>query len=185
MADAGKYELLDLLWDEVVSAPDAVRPVFKRHRQGDVLELDEEEATRLVEAGSVAPEGEREKQELARAEAQYRAALANVPDHLRHLVAEADAAALRDREVPVEELTVHTAPGFTNEGHPKYAAGAHGEGTGDGPEDTTVADLDATQASLDDGTKETRNARSGVRERKTQPNQAAGGQSEDKPADEQ
>jgi hypothetical protein len=141
MAEAGKYELLDLLWDQRVNDVEKPVPVFKRWVQGDVVELDEAEATRLVEAGSVAPEGERERQALAAAEAQYRAALANVPDHLKHLVVEAgaDAASLRDREVPVEERTVHTAPGFTNEGHPKYAGAAHGEGSGEGPEDTTVA----------------------------------------------
>jgi hypothetical protein len=175
MAEAGKYELLDLLWDQRVNDVEKPVPVFKRWVQGDVVELDEAEATRLVEAGSVAPEGERERQALAAAEAQYRAALANVPDHLKHLVVEAgaDAASLRDREVPVEERTVHTAPGFTNEGHPKYAGAAHGEGSGEGPEDTTVADLDATQASLDDGGKDTRQARAGVRERGTQPGEAA------------
>jgi hypothetical protein len=80
---------------------------------------------------------------------------------------------LAQRETPIEELHVHhpDAAGFTNQGHPKYAAAAHGEGgaTADDPDlnvddpdeaSSTVADLDATQASLDDGGKDTRNARS-------------------------
>lgn len=159
MAKAGKYVLRDLLWDERTNPVQETVPIFKRHVQGEVLELDEAEATRLVDAGSVEPEGEAEVRQANAALAQARAALANVPDHLRHLVADADPQELAAREVPVEDLTVNgpnAAPGFVNEGHPKYAAAAHGEGgQEDAPDGTTVADLDRTQAALDDGTGET------------------------------
>jgi hypothetical protein len=161
MADAGKYVLLDTLWDERVNPVTETVPVFKRHLQGEVLELDEAEATRLADAGSVAVEGEREARELEAARNRYRAALAALPDDLRHKLGEVDLDELADREIPVEELSVHhpDARGFTNEGHPKYAAAAHGEGgTGEGldkagDETATTEELDATQASLDDGAK--------------------------------
>jgi hypothetical protein len=135
MADAGKYVLLDTLWDERVNPVTETVPVFKRHRQGEVLDLDEAEATRLADAGSIAVEGEREARELEAARNRYRAALAALPDDLRHKLGEVDLDELADREIPVEELSVHhpDARGFTNEGHPKYAAAAHGEGgTGEG-----------------------------------------------------
>lgn len=169
MADAGSYELLDLFWDERVNPITEQVPVFKRHMQGEVLELDEAEATRLVEAGSVAPEGERQKVELLAAQERFRVALANAPDDVRRSLADFDPAAEAEREVPVEELHVHhpAVAGFTNEGHPKYAASSHGEGgVGEGlnvddPDEpsASTAQLDATQASLDDGGKDTRNAR--------------------------
>lgn len=174
MADAGNYVLLDLFWDERVNEYDKPVPLFKRHLQGEVLELDEAEATRLVEAGSVEPEGAREERQLQLARAQLRAALAQLPDPLRSLApSDEELDALAQRETPLEELHVHhpDVRGFTNEGHPKYAAAAHGEGgvspddpdlNADDPDEasSTVRELDATQASLDDGGKDTRNARS-------------------------
>lgn len=175
MADAGKYVLRDLFWDERVNPVTEAVPIFKRHQQGEVLDLDEAEATRLVDAGSVEPEGAREVREAEAAVQRARAALANVPDHLRHLVADVDPVELAEREVPVEERTVHFgAEGLVNEGHPKYAAAAHGEGDGGADDDTTVADLDRTQAALDDGTG---NSTPPPREHKTQPGDVAGGKS--------
>lgn len=176
MADAGKYELLDLFWDKRTNDVEKPVPVFHRYVQGEVLDLDEAEATRLVEAGSVAPEGARQSAELERARAAYQAALANLPDELRGAVAEnVTAESLADRETPVEELHVHhpEAEGFVNAGHPQYASAAHGQGNAGGPEDTTQDDIAATQASLDDGAKTTRNAREGAREHKAQPQDVA------------
>jgi hypothetical protein len=153
MADAGKYVLLDLFWDERTNDLDKAIPVFTRHKQGEVLDLDEGEATRLLEAGSVEPEGARKHDEFAAARDRFRAALANLPDDLRAAV-RGDLEDLVRREVPVEELTVHTAPGLTNPGHPRYAAAAHGEGGVDEPESgqATTEELTDTQAALDDGT---------------------------------
>jgi hypothetical protein len=174
VADAGRYVLVDLFWDERTNEYDKPVPIFKRHVQGEVLDLDEAEATRLVEAGSVEPEGARENRELELARARLRVALAQVPDDLRPaLLSDQELEEFAQRETPLEELHVHhpDAAGFTNQGHPKYAATAHGEGgaTADDPDlnvddpdeaSSTVAALDATQASLDDGGKDTRNARS-------------------------
>ena len=174
MADAGRYVLVDLFWDKRTNEYDKPVPIFKRHLQGEVLDLDEAEATRLVEAGSVEPEGAREDRELELARARLRVALAQYPDDLRPLVpSDEELDELARRETPIEELHVHhrEVRGFTNEGHPKYAAAAHGEGgvglddpdlNADDPDEasSTVAELDATQASLDDGGKDTRNARS-------------------------
>lgn len=53
---AGKYELIVPRWDQITSKPG--EPFnFTRHRQGDVVELDVEEARRLVRAGAVKPKG--------------------------------------------------------------------------------------------------------------------------------
>lgn len=175
MADAGQYVLLDLFWDERTNEYDKPIPIFKRHLQGEVLDLDEADATRLLEAGSVEPEGQREARELELARARLRAALGQLPDALRPAVLsdEEFLDQFAQRETPLEELHVHhpEVRGFTNQGHPKYAAAAHGEGgvslddpdlNADDPDEasSTVAALDATQASLDDGGKDTRNARS-------------------------
>jgi hypothetical protein len=48
VADAGRYVLVDLFWDERTNEYDKPVPIFKRHLQGEVLDLDEAEATRLV-----------------------------------------------------------------------------------------------------------------------------------------
>jgi hypothetical protein len=139
VADAGRYVLVDLFWDERTNEYDKPVPIFKRHVKGEVLDLDEAEATRLVEAGSVEPEGQREARELELARARLRVALAQYPDDLRPLVpSDEELDELARRETPIEELHVH---------HPDEAS-------------STVAALDATQASLDDGGKDTRNARS-------------------------
>lgn len=56
----GKYELIVLSWDELVSKPgDPVE--FKRHTKGDIVTLNVEDANRLVRAGAVVKPGEREK----------------------------------------------------------------------------------------------------------------------------
>lgn len=51
-ATAGRYELVAIVWDELTSKPG--RPdIFVRHRQGDIVQLDAAEATRLLAAGAV------------------------------------------------------------------------------------------------------------------------------------
>jgi hypothetical protein len=185
---AGEYELLDLRWDEPTSKPGDPVFTFVRHEQGDIVKLDEENAKRLVLAGYVAPKGERQKAEAAAAAARFRASLAQVPDDVRAaLLAEfgGDEAkvqkAVEDAQTAPEALTVHTAPGLVNEGNPRYAAAAHGEGNGGGDpqkpgkvkEDAAVGEnagdgrvdlgaggvADSAVVSEDDGTKTTRNAR--------------------------
>jgi hypothetical protein len=169
VADAGKYVLLDLFWDERTNEYDKPVPLFQRHLQGEVLDLDEAEATRLLEAGSVEAEGEREGRELRVAHERFLAALANAPDDVRAKLGDVTALDLQDRAVTQEELHVHhpDAVGFTNPGHPKYASATQGEGgVGEGldeagDETATTDELDATQASLDDGSKQSSRARGG------------------------
>lgn len=51
---AGKYELIVPRWDQITSKPG--QPFdFTRHRRGDVVDLNVEEARRLVRAGAVKP----------------------------------------------------------------------------------------------------------------------------------
>jgi hypothetical protein len=179
MADAGKYRLLDLFWDERTNPINETVAVFKRHVQGDILDLDEAEATRLVDADAVEPEDAPRLREVSAARDRFLASLAALPDDLRSRVLGDKSTdevldELEGRETPVEELHVHhpDAVGFTNAGHPKYAAAAHGEGgvgegldEADGPTATTE-ELDATQSSLDDGTKTSTNARGGAAARR-------------------
>lgn len=62
---AGKYELIVMSWDKLVSKPgDPVE--FKRHNQGDIVTLNVEDANRLVRAGAVVKPGEREKNNAER-----------------------------------------------------------------------------------------------------------------------
>jgi hypothetical protein len=130
---AGEYELLVDSWDEPTNKPGEPF-TFVRHYKGETVTLNEEEARRLVLAGAAGEPGAREKAQLEIAKAQYLAALAAVPDALRPQLTEEAALEAFGREVPVEELTVHTAPGFPNEGpRPRVAEATVGEGTG-GPE---------------------------------------------------
>jgi hypothetical protein len=135
----GEYELLADSWDETTSEPD--KPyTFKRHYKGDLVTLSEEDARRLVPVGAVGEPGAREKAQLEVAKAQYLAALAAVPDALRSQITEEQALEAFGREIPVEELTVATAPGHPNVGErPRVAEASTGEGTG-GPENTEAVE---------------------------------------------
>lgn len=84
---AGEYELVAVLWDQPLSKPNEPFD-FKRHRAGDKVTLNVEEARRLVTAGVVVKPGERERQQVAAAQAQLQAALAAVPLELRELTVE-------------------------------------------------------------------------------------------------
>ena len=79
---AGEYELVAVQWDEPTSKPGEPF-TFIRHRRGDTVTLNEEEASRLVRAGAVVKPGEREKVAAQFAKAQFAAALAALPDDLR------------------------------------------------------------------------------------------------------
>lgn len=52
---AGSYRLLSKFWDEIKSKPGEPFD-FTRHRRGDTVELDVEQARRLVKAGAVMSE---------------------------------------------------------------------------------------------------------------------------------
>lgn len=79
---AGKYELVALRWDKILSKPGEPFD-FKRYRRGDSVDLDVEEARRLVAAGAVVKPGELERQRAEAAKRAYDAAMALVPDSLR------------------------------------------------------------------------------------------------------
>lgn len=90
---AGKYQLVSPRWDQITSKPG--EPLdYIRHRRGDIVELNAEDAKRLVAAGAVVKPGALEKakaeqaRELAeRAAADYRAILAGLPEDVRSEVA--------------------------------------------------------------------------------------------------
>lgn len=79
---AGEYELVALQWDQQTSKPGEPFD-FVRHRAGDRVTLDVEEAHRLVRAGAVAKPGERERQRVTAAQAALAASLAALPADLR------------------------------------------------------------------------------------------------------
>lgn len=83
---AGTYELVALQWDQQTSKPGEPFD-FTRHRRGDKVTLDADDARRLVRAGAVTKPGERQKAEAERAKAAYAAAVAQLPDDIRAEVA--------------------------------------------------------------------------------------------------
>lgn len=77
-ANPGKYELVAELWDRYLSEPG--KPFdFERFRKGDIVELNVEEARRLVAAGAVIEPGARERAAYQAAKAAYEAAAALLP----------------------------------------------------------------------------------------------------------
>lgn len=109
---AGSYELVALQWDEPTSKPGEPF-TFVRHRRGDTVELDEEEARRLVLAGAVVEPGSREKAAAELAKAQFAAALAALPDDLR-------------AEVLGQQAVAADATGFTTPNPPGTAEQGQG-----------------------------------------------------------
>lgn len=90
---AGKYQLVSQRWDQITSKPG--EPLdYIRHRRGDVIELNSEDAKRLVAAGAVVKPGQLEQsraeqaRELAeRAQREYEAVLAGLPEDVRAEIA--------------------------------------------------------------------------------------------------
>ncbi len=123
---AGRYELLDDQWDELVNGwPfDDRTPKFVRHTKGEVLELDDETAFRLMRGGCVAPEGERQEREYRRARAAMERARASLPPEMRDKVDEEDLQRLvAQRETGEPDLMAQAV----NPGHPQYANATVGE----------------------------------------------------------
>lgn len=88
---AGKYELVALRWDKITSKP--TEPLdFVRYRKGDVIDLNVEDARRLVLAGAVVKPGSRQEAQAAAALANLRAALAQLtPEQRTALLATGEA----------------------------------------------------------------------------------------------
>lgn len=90
---AGKYQLVARRWDQITSKPG--EPLdYVRHRRGGIVELNAEDAKRLVAAGAVVKPGQLEQTaaEQARAVAEraqrdYEAILTGLPDDVRAEVA--------------------------------------------------------------------------------------------------
>lgn len=90
---AGKYQLVAVRWDQITSKPN--EPLdYIRHRKGAIVDLNVEDAKRLVAAGAVVRPGqlEKTKAEQARAQAEraaaeYQAILAGLPEDVRAEVA--------------------------------------------------------------------------------------------------
>lgn len=79
---AGRYELVSLFWEEPISKPGEPYN-FVRHVRGDLVDLDDENARRLLAAGAVVEPGSRERAAAMAAKAQYEAALAALPDSVK------------------------------------------------------------------------------------------------------
>jgi hypothetical protein len=79
---AGKYELVATSWDEPTSKPGDPFS-YKRHRRGDIVTLNDEEARRLVRAGAVVKPGERERGVAEQLAAQAQAAQRAYEEALR------------------------------------------------------------------------------------------------------
>ena len=103
---AGKYQLVAVRWDQITSKPG--EPLdYVRHRKGAIVDLNAEDAKRLVAAGAVVRPGqlEKTKAEQARAQAEraaaeYQAILAGLPEDVRAEIAPATVAAAGGASVP-------------------------------------------------------------------------------------
>lgn len=125
---AGKYELVALQWDEILSKPG--EPFnFKRHKQGDVVELNVEDARRLVRAGAVVKPGSRQKAQAQLALANFRAALEQLtPEQRKEVLADAKAdESGTSRRSPRKSTT----PGAEQSKPPGETGGTDGGGPAD------------------------------------------------------
>lgn len=103
---AGKYQLVAVRWDQITSKPG--EPLdYVRHRRGAIVDLNAEDAKRLVAAGAVVKPGqlEKDKAEQAkaiaeRAAAEYQAILAGLPEDVRSEVAPSTVAATGSTKEP-------------------------------------------------------------------------------------
>lgn len=136
---AGKYQLVAVRWDEIKSKPGEPL-VFKRHRKGDIVELDEATAKRLVKAGAVVTPGQLEKNKAEqaralaeRAAADYQAILAGLPEDVR------------------AEIAPGTVPsdGTPPQGGTGSSGGTGGDGSGDGSGGGGQATQDGEKPSAD------------------------------------
>ena len=90
---AGKYQLVAVRWDQITSKPG--EPLdYTRYRKGDTVDLNVEDAKRLVAAGAVVKPGQLEKDRVEAARAQFERAqadlnalLTGLPDDVRAEVA--------------------------------------------------------------------------------------------------
>ncbi|MGB6179877.1 MAG: hypothetical protein WBF79_01395 [Rhodococcus sp. (in: high G+C Gram-positive bacteria)] len=92
---AGVYELVAVQWDEITSKPGEPFD-YKRHRRGDRVTLDVEEAKRLWLAGAIVEPGAVERAAADAARQAYAVALANLSPEDREAVLATQAGVIVD-----------------------------------------------------------------------------------------
>ncbi len=158
---AGKYQLVAVRWDQITSKPG--EPLdYIRHRKGAIVDLNAEDAKRLVAAGAVVKPGQLEKNKAEqakaiadRAAAEYQAILAGLPADVRREVAPSTVPATgagngtagADKAPTIEEVMdqVGTDPAKAT------AALAAEQARGDAARSTLVSKLEAVIAAAEGG----------------------------------
>lgn len=95
---AGTYELVALSWDEPTSKPGEPYD-YTHHVQGDRVNLNVEEARRLVLSGAVTAPGAAQKARAEALRASYEASLAALPQDVRDKMAADQAAVAKQAAV--------------------------------------------------------------------------------------
>lgn len=151
---AGKYQLVAARWDQITSKPG--EPLdYIRHRKGAIVDLNAEDAKRLVAAGAVVKPGqlEKDKAEQAkalaeRAAAEYQAILAGLPDDVRAEVAPSTVSATGgDKEPTAKEI----ADSVGDDPAKAKAALEAEQARGDDARSTLVKKLEAVIAAAEGG----------------------------------
>ena len=114
---AGKYQLVAVRWDKITSKPG--EPLdYERYRRGDIVDLNVEDAKRLVAAGAVVKPGQLErtaaeqaKAIAERAAADYQAVLAGLPEDVRKEVAPDTVSADGGAQVPTQSTAAKAKRG--------------------------------------------------------------------------
>lgn len=104
---AGEYELVAVQWDEVLSKPGEPFQ-FRRHKKGDIVRLNADDARRLYAGGAVVRPGERQKAKAQLALANFRAALEALTPEQREAFL-ADAAPAGEQSTPPRKRTPRKA----------------------------------------------------------------------------
>jgi len=94
---AGRYELVALSWDEPMSKPGEPYE-YVHHVKGDRVQLNVEEARRLVLSGAVTEPGAAQKARAEALRASYEASLAALPPDVRDKMAADQAAVAKQAE---------------------------------------------------------------------------------------
>lgn len=146
-AKAGRYELLDDQWDELVNDWPFTDRVAKyvRHVKGDVLDLDDDTAYRLMRSGSVLPEGQRQEAEYRRARLALENARNSLPPELREKFDEDDFQKLQEQR-EAEGRQANIVAQAVNPGHPQYANASLGEVGVVDSQTSQQADTEETEA---------------------------------------
>jgi hypothetical protein len=152
---AGKYQLVAVRWDKITSKPG--EPLdYERYRRGDLVDLNVEDAKRLVAAGAVVKPGQLErtaaeqaKAIAERAAADYQAVLAGLPEDVRKEVAPDTVSA--EPEPPKPPKVADVLKDVGDDAEKAKAALAAEQALGEGARSTLVTGLEAIIAKADQG----------------------------------